>query len=108
MEMYGRAGLDSELATALYEAEWDPANRPPYPDVLDALASLANGGARVAIVSDIHFDIRAESASTIGRYVDAYVLSCEQLSTPQLRQTVIVAAYGWRDPGREGRTRPVA
>lgn len=78
MDMFDRAGMDSELAGALYDTEWDPGNRPVYPDVMEALASLVRAGVRIAIVSDIHFDIRAECERDLGQYVDAYILSCEQ------------------------------
>lgn len=79
LDMFDRAGIDDELAVALYEAEWDPASRPVYPDAVATLAALKAGGVKTAIVSDIHFDIRPECHERqMGRYVDAYVLSCEQ------------------------------
>jgi HAD superfamily hydrolase (TIGR01509 family) len=77
LEMFHRAGIDSELATALYETEWNPRNRPVYPDVVETLATLVGTGVRIAVVSDIHFDIRSECERTIGPYVHEYVVSCE-------------------------------
>jgi HAD superfamily hydrolase (TIGR01509 family) len=78
MRMYDQAGLDIELAEALYRVEWEPESRPWYPDVLEALQVIHGRGARIALVSDIHFDIRPDCiAQGIDTFVDAYVLSCE-------------------------------
>jgi phosphoglycolate phosphatase-like HAD superfamily hydrolase len=61
-ETYGRlfqaAGLDDELADALYSVESDPAYNPFADDVAATLRTLKVAGVRVGIVSDIHFDLR--------------------------------------------------
>ncbi len=73
------AGLDEELSVELYELDFDPECHPFYPDVPDVLAALHAAGIRVAVVSDIHFDLRPEfSAAHLDRYVDAFVLSFEE------------------------------
>jgi len=75
---FALAGLDSELALALYELDLDPASHPFYADVAPVLAELRARGCRVAVVSDIHFDLRPEfAAAGIEEVVDAFVLSFE-------------------------------
>ena len=78
MRMYDEARLDSELAEALYRVEWELEARPVYPDVAATLGAVRGRGAKVAVVSDIHFDIRPDCiAQGIDSFIDAYVLSCE-------------------------------
>ena len=78
MRLFRQAGLDGELAEALYRLDFDPASHPLYPDVPDVLAAIRALGVRVALVSDIHFDLRADLAQQgIADLIDAYVLSYE-------------------------------
>jgi HAD superfamily hydrolase (TIGR01493 family) len=78
MRMYREAGIDPELAEALYRVEWELEARPVYPDVLEALSAVRGQGAKIAVVSDIHFDIRADCAAQgVDVFIDAYILSCE-------------------------------
>jgi HAD superfamily hydrolase (TIGR01509 family) len=78
MRMFNAAGLDPELADALYRVEWEPEARPMYPDVPDVLAAVRARGTTIVVVSDIHFDIRPDCiAQGIDDFIDAYVLSCE-------------------------------
>jgi len=78
MRRFELAGLDSELAEALYRLDLDPASHPLYPDVPEVLAALRARGVRVALVSDIHFDLRVDLAEHgIAEFVDAWVLSFE-------------------------------
>jgi HAD superfamily hydrolase (TIGR01509 family) len=73
------AGLDEELSVELYDLDFDPECHPFYPDVPDVLLALHSAGIGVAVVSDIHFDLRPEfSAAGLDQYVDAFVLSFEQ------------------------------
>ena len=73
------AGLDEELSVELYELDFDPECHPFYPDVPDVLAALHAAAISVAVVSDIHFDLRPEfAAADLDRYVDAFVLSFEE------------------------------
>jgi FMN phosphatase YigB (HAD superfamily) len=46
MRLVEDAGLDLELAEALYRVEWELEARPVYPDVLEALSAV-----RVSVVS---------------------------------------------------------
>jgi HAD superfamily hydrolase (TIGR01509 family) len=77
-DFFARAGLDDELATALYDLDFDPDAHPFYPDVLPALRALHERGCAIALVSDIHVDLRPEFvAAGLDDYIDAYVLSFE-------------------------------
>ena len=78
MLRFERAGLDRELADALYHLDFEPASHPLYPDVPDVLVAIRAIDVRIALVSDIHFDLRADLADHgIGNLFDAYVLSFE-------------------------------
>jgi HAD superfamily hydrolase (TIGR01549 family) len=82
-ETYARlfrvAGLDDDLAEALYAVESNPAYNPFADDVADTLKSLQVAGVRVGIVSDIHFDLRPVFAEAgLADLVDCFVLSFEQ------------------------------
>jgi HAD superfamily hydrolase (TIGR01493 family) len=78
MLRFQRAGLDEELAQALYRLDLEPSSHPLYPDVPKVLEEIRELDARIAVVSDIHFDLRLELASNgVGDLVDAYVLSFE-------------------------------
>lgn len=73
------AGLDDELAAALYDLDFDPRSHRFYPDAAPTLRSLHERGCRVALVSDIHFDLRPEFvAAGLVDTIDAFVLSFEQ------------------------------
>src|SRR4029079_17045879 len=58
MLWFAHAGLDADLAEALYGFDADPDNRPLYPDAIATLAALKAADVMVAVVSDIHLDIR--------------------------------------------------
>jgi HAD superfamily hydrolase (TIGR01509 family) len=78
LRWFRRAGLDEELALALYELDFDPAAHPFYRDVPSTLETLRARGIGVAIVSDIHFDLRPEfETAGLGECVGTYVLSFE-------------------------------
>lgn len=78
IRMYEEAGLDLQLAEAMYRVEWEQEARPWYPDVLDTFQAVDGRGPKIAVVSDIHFDIRPECiAQGIDAFTGAYVLSCE-------------------------------
>ena len=72
------AGVDDELAEALYSVESDPAHNPFADDVAGTLRALKVAGVRVAIISDIHFDLRPVFADAgLLDLVDCFVLSFE-------------------------------
>ncbi len=79
MSVFADAGLDDELARALYAIESDPRHNPFAVDVPEILAALHRRGLQVAVVSDIHFDLRpAFAAAGLTRFVDVFTLSYEQ------------------------------
>ena len=78
MLWFDRGGLDEQLAGALYDFDHEIDNRPLYPDAAETLAALKHAGVKIAIVSDIHLDLRAMlAAQGVGHFIDAYVLSFE-------------------------------
>jgi HAD superfamily hydrolase (TIGR01549 family) len=70
-------GLDRELAHAIWARDSDdPAANYPYPDTEPVMRALHESGTRVAVVSDIHYDIRDHFVRhQLDAFVDAYVLS---------------------------------
>jgi HAD superfamily hydrolase (TIGR01509 family) len=58
LEVLRLSGLASEHARAVYARLLDPLSWVPYPDTGEALRSVRRSGARVAVVSNIAFDIR--------------------------------------------------
>ncbi|OOC53715.1 MULTISPECIES: HAD family hydrolase [Nocardiopsis] len=72
------AGLDPDLSEVLYQVESEPAHDLFADDALPFLARAREAGVRVAIVSDVHVDIRPGFDSAgLGGHVDAYALSYE-------------------------------
>lgn len=72
------AGLDEDLVTALYAVESDVARNPFALDVAPTLTALEDAGVAVAIVSDIHVDLRPMFvAAGLDAAVDVYSLSFE-------------------------------
>ncbi|MGO2535091.1 MAG: HAD family hydrolase [Brachybacterium tyrofermentans] len=57
-EWFRAAGLDGELAAALYAVESDASLNAFAQDVGHLLVGLASAGVRVGVVSDIHVDLR--------------------------------------------------
>ena len=62
-EWFASAGVDDELATALYDAESDPGLNPFATDVGPLLGELTAAGVRLGVVSDIHVDLRPTFAA---------------------------------------------
>ncbi|MEY9850286.1 HAD family hydrolase [Streptacidiphilus sp. MAP5-3] len=72
------AGVDPVLADAMYATLSDVADNQFAVDVEPTLAALKASGVKVAIVSDIHVDIRPCFVKTgLDVYVDEFVLSFE-------------------------------
>ncbi|AUS79455.1 hypothetical protein C1701_15030 [Actinoalloteichus sp. AHMU CJ021] len=84
--VFSEAGLDAELADALYTVESDPAYNHFADDVAETLHAVSARGCGVAILSDIHFDLRPVFAEAgLDRFVNAFVLSFERgMQKPQL------------------------
>jgi len=72
------AGLDRPLVEALYAVESDPGHNPFAEDVASTLEALHAAGLRLALLSDIHFDLRpAFHAAGLSDLIDVFVLSFE-------------------------------
>lgn len=77
--VFSDAGLDDDLSDALYAVESDPTHNHFADDVAETLRAVRDRGCQVAILSDIHFDLRpAFVAAGLDRFVDEYVLSFER------------------------------
>ncbi|MDP9417630.1 MAG: HAD family hydrolase [Actinomycetota bacterium] len=77
-QVFAAAGLDDDLAGALYDVESDWRCNPFAADAVPVLHALARRGVRVAVISDIHFDIRpAFAAAGLDSLVELFVLSFE-------------------------------
>jgi FMN phosphatase YigB (HAD superfamily) len=75
----GDLGLDDELVDALYAVESDPACNQFAVDVAETFARLRAADVRIAVVSDVHVDIRpAFAAAGLADAVDVFILSYEQ------------------------------
>lgn len=72
------SGVADHQAEALYELLIDPASWTPYPDTATVLAALHRKGIRIAVVSNIAFDVRPAFARLgVLEVVDEFVLSFE-------------------------------
>lgn len=77
-EVFADAGLDPALAGALYAIETDATTNHFAADAAPTLRTLAARGVRIAVLSDIHFDIRPAFATAgLTDLVDVFVLSFE-------------------------------
>lgn len=76
--VFADAGLDPELAEALYAVESDAAHNPFAVDAAPTMRALADRGRKIGVLSDIHFDLRpAFAAAGLEGLVDVFVLSYE-------------------------------
>jgi HAD superfamily hydrolase (TIGR01493 family) len=72
------SGVAHHQAEALYELLIDPASWTAYPDTATVLAGLHRKGIRIAVVSNIAFDVRPAFARLgVLDFVDEFVLSFE-------------------------------
>ncbi len=70
------AGLDDELARAVCERDGMLNASFPYTDVPETLRRLKAKGCLIAVVSDIHYDLRPHFVHhRLEQYVDAWALS---------------------------------
>ena len=76
---FAAASVDPELAHAIWARDADaPEANFPFPETETVMRALHEHGVRVAVVSDIHYDIREHfRRHDLDQYVDAYVLSFE-------------------------------
>jgi HAD superfamily hydrolase (TIGR01549 family) len=78
MLWYGEADLEAEVAESLYGLDREAIAHPMFEDVPETLERIKALGVGIAIVSDIHFDLRPEFAQLrLDRFVDHFVLSFE-------------------------------
>ena len=71
-------GLDDELAVAVWSRDGHPDATYAFEDAAPVMASLRKHGKPMAVVSDIHYDIRDHfRRHDLDQFVDAYVLSYE-------------------------------
>jgi HAD superfamily hydrolase (TIGR01549 family) len=87
MLWYREANLEPEIAEALYGLDREAIAHPMFADVPETLERIKALGVGIAIVSDIHFDLRPEFAKLgLDRFVDHFVLSFEHgLQKPDRR-----------------------
>ncbi|WP_422647188.1 HAD family hydrolase [Actinoalloteichus caeruleus] len=87
VEIMCGAGVSTSHAEHVYELMLDPAHWRPYPDTEVVLRGLRDRGVKVAVVSNIAWDIRASfDRLGVADLVDAYVLSyVENAAKPDLR-----------------------
>lgn len=72
------SGLSTPAAEQLYRGMLDDENWHAYPDTAETLKTLHEAGIRIAVVSNIAWDVRTRFArSGLDQFVDAYVLSFE-------------------------------
>jgi len=87
--------LDEQLIEALYAVESDAGHNPFAEDVAATLTALHEAGLRLAVLSDIHFDLRpAFRAAGLAGAIDVFVLSFEhglQKPDPALFQYALAA-----------------
>jgi HAD superfamily hydrolase (TIGR01549 family) len=76
-QVFADAGLDDELAAALYAVESDLSLNLFADDVAPTLTALRERGVRVGVLSDLHVDVRP-AFTAAGLTVDAVTLSFEQ------------------------------
>ena len=79
LEVFHDAGCDDDLARALYAVESDARHNPFAADAVSTVLELRRRGVQVAVLSDIHFDVRpAFTAAGFGDCVEVFTLSFEQ------------------------------
>ncbi len=75
---FNKVGLDDELALAVYERDGAIDASFPYPHTRRVLSQLKDKGCRIAVVSDIHYDLRPLFRHhNLDGYINAWALSFE-------------------------------
>ncbi len=78
-EVFADAGLDPALAHSLYAVESDYRHNHFAVDVAATLRALRARGVHLAVISDVHFDLRpAFDTAGLGGLIDVFTLSFEQ------------------------------
>lgn len=77
-DVFTDAGVDADLADALYAVESDASYNEFAVDAGPTIGRLAAAGVKVGVISDIHFDLRPVfAAQGLDTSIDAFVLSYE-------------------------------
>ncbi|MBN6036555.1 HAD family hydrolase [Amycolatopsis sp. 195334CR] len=77
-DVFADAGVDANLADALYAVESDASHNRFAVDVEPTLRAIAAKARKIGVLSDIHFDLRpAFRAAGLSDFVDLFVLSYE-------------------------------
>jgi FMN phosphatase YigB (HAD superfamily) len=75
---FADAGIDSELAVAIWARDGHPDATFAFTDAAEVMAVLQAHAVRMVVISNIHYDIRDHfRRHGLDQYVDAYVLSFE-------------------------------
>ncbi len=75
-----RAGIDEKLAEAMYGLLGHPSFHPIYAGVEDTLGAIHAAGIKVAVISDIHVDLRDHARlAGIDGFIDHWILSFEHV-----------------------------
>ena len=78
LEFFAAAGIDDELAVAIWARDGHPDATSAFSDAAPVMAALQANSIPMVVVSNIHYDIRDHfRRHDLHRYVDAYVLSFE-------------------------------
>ncbi len=78
MLWFERAGVDGELAEALYATNFDPELHPMFPDTPEVVVSVVGAGMRTAVVSNFHRDLRPVIEERgLGGLIDEVVVSSD-------------------------------
>lgn len=89
------AGVDDDLAVAIWARDGARGASFPFADTLPVLRALQAHGVRIAVVSDIHYDIRDHFRNhALDRFIDVYVLSFEhgcQKPEPEMFERALLA-----------------
>lgn len=78
LSAFADAGIDDDLAGALYDVESDTSHNRFAADAAPTLTALKDRGLRVGVLSDVHVDVRpAFEAAGLSGLVDVFTLSFE-------------------------------
>jgi FMN phosphatase YigB (HAD superfamily) len=78
LDWYRAADIDDDLAYAIWERDGDPEASVPFVDSHDVMEELRRREIRIAVVSNIHYDIRPHFVRhDLDRFVNEYLLSFE-------------------------------
>ena len=78
LNWFRAAGLDDDLAVAIWVRDGHPDATYAFEDAAPVMGAVRAAGRGVAVVSDIHYDIRDHfRRHDLDQYVDSYVLSYE-------------------------------